>query len=117
MYTNTFGILPSTSSMSHWKLAGQPNSPMGEVIQWNWPLPNCQFLCVFIQFHLPESGSEVQGGEDGGIGSPKVADTSGEPLHGVFVDVGVLVELPEVLDDPESLALFHWNAENGEIIE
>jgi hypothetical protein len=29
----------STPSISRWKLAGQPKSPMGEVIQWNWPLP------------------------------------------------------------------------------
>ncbi len=25
--------------MSLWKLAGQTNSPIGDVIQWNWPLP------------------------------------------------------------------------------
>ncbi len=28
-----------TPSISLWKLAGQPSSPMGEVIQWNCPLP------------------------------------------------------------------------------
>jgi hypothetical protein len=27
------------SPMSHWKEAGHPRSPMGEVIQWNWPFP------------------------------------------------------------------------------
>jgi len=28
-----------TVSISHWKLAGQPSRPIGEVIQWYWPLP------------------------------------------------------------------------------
>ncbi len=39
MSTRTFGMSRSTPSNSHWKLAGQPKSAMGEVIQWNWPLP------------------------------------------------------------------------------
>jgi hypothetical protein len=34
-----FGMLQSSPSMSRWILAGQPNSPVGDVIQWNWPLP------------------------------------------------------------------------------
>jgi hypothetical protein len=62
-----------------------------------------QFLCVFVQLHLPESGSEVQSGKD----------TLSDFLHRVFVTMGVLVEFPEVLHDPEPLALFLWNAENG----
>jgi hypothetical protein len=32
-------MLQSTPSMSLWKLAGLPSKPMGEVIQWNCPLP------------------------------------------------------------------------------
>jgi hypothetical protein len=27
----------STDSMSHWKLTGQPISPIGNMIQWHWP--------------------------------------------------------------------------------
>jgi hypothetical protein len=42
-----------------------------------------------------------------------VADTLNDILHRVFVNMGVLVEFPEVLHDPEPLALFLWNAENG----
>ncbi len=86
---------------------------MGNVIQWNWNGKGCQFLRVFIQLLLPESGSEVQCGKNGGIGPADVADTFGNLLHGVLVNVGVLVELSEVLDNPESLALFFWNPENG----
>ncbi len=74
----------------------------------------CQFLWILIQLHLPESGSEVQCGR---IISPDVADAFGDLLHGVFVNVGVLVELPEVLNDPEPLAVFLWNTENGWVIE
>jgi hypothetical protein len=67
--------------------------------------------------HLPEFGSEVQCGENGKIGSLNVADAFGGLLHRVFVNVGVLVELPGVLNDPESQALFLWNAENGGVIK
>ncbi len=46
---------------------------------------------------MPESGSEVQGWENGGVGSTDVADAFGDLLHGVLVDVGVLIEFPEIL--------------------
>ena len=72
-----------------------------------------QFLRVLIQLHLPESGSEVQCGENGRVGPADVLDAFGNLLHGIFVNMGVLVELPENLNDPETLALFLWNAENG----
>jgi len=70
---------------------------MGDVIQWNWPLPR----------------SQVQGCEYVGVGSANVTDAFGDLLHGVLVNVGVLVELPEILHNVKSLALFLWNAENG----
>ncbi len=54
-----------------------------------------------------------QGSEDCRVGPADVVDAFGYFLHRVFVDVGVLVELPEVLNDPESSAFFLWNAENG----
>jgi len=63
--------------------------------------------------HLPESGSEVLCGENGRVGLADVPDAFGNLLHGIFVNMGVLVELPENLNDPETLALFLWNAENG----
>ncbi len=40
-----------------------------------------------------------------------VPDAFVDLLHGVLVYVGVLIELPEVLNDPESLALLLRNAE------
>ncbi len=78
-----------------------------------WNGESRQWLRFFVQLHLPESGGEVQGLENGRVGSTDVADAFGDLLHGVFVDVGVLVELPEILYDLESLALFFGYAENG----
>jgi len=46
---NVEGMLRSTPSMSHWKLAGQPNSPMGDVIQRNWPLPGRVLAVSFCE--------------------------------------------------------------------
>jgi hypothetical protein len=74
-----------------------------------WNGKGCQFLRVFIQLHLPESRNEVQCGENGGIGPADVADAFGNLLHGVLVNVGVLVELSEVLNNPESLAFVSEN--------
>ncbi len=45
-----------------------------------------------IQFHLPKSRGEIQSGEDGRVGSPDVPDAFADLLHGVLVDVGVLIE-------------------------
>ncbi len=76
-----------------------------------WNGKGCQFLQVFVQLHLPESRSEVQSGENCGVGPADVGDTFVDFLYRVFVNVGVLVEFPEVLN--ESLTLFLWNTENG----
>ncbi len=110
-----FGMSRSTPSMSLWKLAGQHKSPIGDVIQWNWPLPGMVKAINFCELHLPEFGSEVQSGKDCRVGSAYVNDTLSDFLHRVLVNMGVLVEVefPEVLHDPEPLALFLWNAENG----
>jgi hypothetical protein len=70
-------------------------------------------LRVLIQLHLPESRHEVQCCKNGGIGPADVPDAFSDLFHGILVNVGVLVQLSEVLYDPESLALFLWNAENG----
>ena len=70
-------------------------------------------LRFWIQFHLPKSGSEIQSGEYGQVGSSDVPNAFADFLHGIFVDVGVLIEQPEVLYDPESLALLLWHAEYG----
>jgi hypothetical protein len=52
--------------MRHWKEAGQPNSPIGDVIQWNCPFPGivkavsgCDCLSSFI-FQNPEVRSNVE---------------------------------------------------------
>ncbi len=81
-----------------------------------WNCKCCQLLGVFVQLHLPESRSEVQCCKNGGIGPPNVADTFGDLLHGVLVYVGVLVQFPEVLYNPESLALFLFGTQKmGEL--
>ena len=72
-----------------------------------------QGLRFWIQFHLPESGSEIQSGEYGRVGSADVPDAFADFLHGILVDVGVLIEQPEVLHDPESLALLLQHTEYG----
>ena len=82
-------------------------------LSFPWNGESRQWLRFVIQLHLPESGCEVQGGKDIGVGSSDVTDAFGDLLHGVFVDVGVLVELPEILYNSESLALFFGYAENG----
>ncbi len=82
-------------------------------LSFPWDGKSRQWLRFFIQFHLPEAGGEVQGGENGRVGLADVADAFGDLLHGVFVDVGVLVEFPEVLYNPESLALFLGHTEDG----
>ena len=86
-------------------------------LSFSWNGESRQWLRFVIQLHLPEAGGKVQGGENGRVGSADVADALGDLLHGVFVDVGVLVEFPEILYDPESLALFLGNAENGRVVE
>ncbi len=68
-----------------------------------------QGLRFGIQFHLPESGGEIQSGEYGRVGSADVPDAFADFFHGILVDVGVLIEQPEVLHDPESLALLLWH--------
>ncbi len=70
-----------------------------------------------MQLNLPESRIEVQCGENGRVSPADIPDAFGNFLHGVFINVGVLVELPEVLNDPETLALFFGNAENGWVIK
>ncbi len=56
-----------------------------------WNGESLERLRFFIQFHLPESRSEVKREEDSGIGPSDVADAFGDLLHGVFVNVGILV--------------------------
>jgi hypothetical protein len=116
MYTKMLLMSWSTPSMNLWKLVGHLRRPMGDVIQWNWTFPGIvktELLGFFVQLHLLEACHEVQGIEDVGVSTANVADAFLDFLHGVFVDVRVLVQFSEVLDDPESLALFLWNAENG----
>jgi|APCry1669190288_1035285.scaffolds.fasta_scaffold167862_1 hypothetical protein len=78
---------------------------------------SCQLLGVLIQLHLPESKHEIQCCKNGGIGSADVANAFSDLFHGILVDMGILVQLSEVLYNPESLALFLYNADNGGVIE
>ncbi len=61
----TFWRFQSAPSISHWKEAGHPSNPMGEVIQWNCSLPGIvkavkgwYFLSNFI-CQNPEVRSKV----------------------------------------------------------
>ncbi len=72
-----------------------------------------QWLQFWVQFHLPETGGEIQSCENGRIRSSDVPEALADFLHGVFIDVRVLVEQPEVLYNSESLALFLRHAEDG----
>jgi hypothetical protein len=63
-----------TTQESHWRC-----DPMELTLAWNGK--GCQFLRVFVQLHLPESGSEVQSGENCGVGPADVADTFGDFLY------------------------------------
>ena len=56
-----------------------------------WDGESRQGLRFRIQFHLPESGGEIQGGEYGRVGPSDVPDAFADFLHGIFVDVGMLV--------------------------
>jgi len=47
--------------MSRWKLAGHPSSPMGDVIQWNWPLPG---MVKAVSFCESSSNCICQNPED-----------------------------------------------------
>ncbi len=78
-----------------------------------WDRECCKFLLILIQSHLPKSRCEIQPCENCGIGPPNVADAFSDRLHGVLVDMGVLVQFTKVLDDPESLArlVFHNSLE------
>jgi hypothetical protein len=42
---------------------------------------SCQFLGIFVQLHLPETGSQVQGSENGRVGLSDVADAFGDLLY------------------------------------
>ncbi len=54
---------------------------------------NGEWLQFFVKFHLPESGSEVQHGEDSGVSLSNVAYALFDFLHGIFVNEGVLVHI------------------------
>jgi hypothetical protein len=75
----------------------------------------CQLLGIFVQWHLPESRSEVQCCENGGVGSSSVADTFGDLLHGVLINVGVLVQFPEVLYNRSPWPCFFGTQKMGEL--
>jgi hypothetical protein len=63
---NDVGDVCRMPSINLWKLAGQSRSPIGEVIQWYWPLPamvkalsGCDFLSSCI-CQKPDVKSKVE---------------------------------------------------------
>ena len=58
----------------------------------------------FVNGHLPETRGQVDGREDRGVSSSNVADALVDFFHCVLVSVGLGVEPPKVLNDPEALS-------------
>ena len=74
-------------------------------------------MAVFwVEWHLPESGREVDCGEDAGAGSSNVSDAFGDVLHGVLVDLGFAVECPKILHDAETLSGLFRDTEDGRVV-
>ncbi len=69
-------------------------------LSFSWYGESGQWLGFVVQLHLPESRGEVQGGENVGVCPADVADAFSDLFHRIFVDVGVLVKLSEILHDP-----------------
>jgi len=65
-----------------------------------------------VNGHLPESRGQVDGCENGAVGSSDVGDAFRNFLHGVLVCLGFEVQTPEVLHNPESLAVLFWHTED-----
>ena len=71
---------------------------------------------LIVDGHLPESRSEVDGGENVGVGPADVADAFVDLFHGVFVRVGLFIETSEVLNDAQASSPFLWNTEDGGVV-
>ena len=75
-----------------------------------------EMTVFFVNWHLPETRGEVDGGEDGQVGSANVTHALIHFVHGVFVRVSLHVEALEVLDNSEATTTFLWNTEDGGIV-
>jgi len=78
---------------------------------------SCEWLRLLIQFHLPEYGSEIQRREDLLVCLSDVSNAFGDFLHGIFVDMGILVQFNEILYDLESLTLFFRDTKDWQIVQ
>ena len=79
---------------------------------------NCkgsEVAILIIDGHLPESRSEIDGGEDVGVGLTDVADAFVDLFHGVLVGVGLFVETSEVLRDAQASPPFLGTQKMGEL--
>ena len=76
----------------------------------------CEVAVFLVDGHLPESGSEVDGGEDGRVGSADVGDALINLFYGVLVGVGLCVKASEVLNNPESSPTFLGNTEDWRVV-
>jgi len=84
------------------------------VLSFTWDGKCSEGLRVVIQLHLPETRSQIEGRKDGGVCPANVANTFCDLLHAVLVDVGVIVQLPEILYNSETLSLFFGHTKSGE---
>jgi hypothetical protein len=119
MYTNTLLMSRSTPSISLWKLAGHPSNPMGDVIQWNCPLPGSVKAIKFCESswsyncQKPEVRSSI-------LKMVKFA-LQMSLIHSVisFMECLSMCEfwysLWKILNDPESMALFLGTQKMGEL--
>ena len=58
-----------------------------------------------VDRHLPKAGSEINGGENGRVGSDDITDALLDLLHRIIVGVGFLIESSEVLNDAQAAPL------------
>ena len=69
-----------------------------------------------FQQHLPETGGEVQRGEDSATRSSDLVHAAFDVVHGVLVDVRLSVESPEILDEPDSSVFLHHREDRAVVL-
>ena len=84
------------------------------VLSFTWYRKCSEGLRVFTQLHLQKTGSQIEGQKNCGVCPANVANTFSDFRHAVLVDVGVIVELPEILYNSETLSLFFGHTKSGE---
>ncbi len=70
------------------------------VLSFTWDGKCSEGLRFVIQLHLPKTRSQIEGQKDGGVCPTNVANTFCDLLRAILVDVGVIVQLLEILYNP-----------------